>query len=488
MKINLKLLLVVLSAFSAHTFAFSTPAQKQPNIIIVLADDLGYADVGFNGAKDIKTPELDDLASKGTKFTSAYVVHPFCGPSRMGMFSGRYPHKFGGQFNLPQPARGYVEYNKQGIDVNEVLMGNVLQDAGYYTGAVGKWHMGRGPKYHPNVRGFDDYYGFLDGGHRYFPEDYEPIYNRQVKAGNKLINSYLLPLEHNGKEVRETEYMTDALSREASRFITQASAKDKPFFLYVAYNAPHAPMEAKAEDMAKFAFIKDKKRRTYAAMVYAVDRGVGDIVKTLKATGEYENTLIVFLSDNGGKPSQGADNSPLRGQKGDAYEGGFRVPMLFHWPNKVPAGKVFNYPVSALDFYPTFAHLAEAKIPATKSLDGVNIWEDLLAGKNPRQNNNIYVMRYRGANVDIGVRMNEWKATKVVNQPWKLFNINNDISESKDISAKHPELLAKMVKEAEQFNQSHHQPIWFDSEKAGEQWLKDQKGAKTPVFKNTFDL
>ncbi|RMD98684.1 MAG: sulfatase, partial [Bacteroidetes bacterium] len=222
---------------------------SRPNILLIFVDDLGYADVGFNGSPDIVTPELDQLASGGVVFSSAYVVHPFCGPSRMGLFSGRYPHEFGAPFNLPETKDGPSEL---GIPESETLVSTVLQRAGYFTGAIGKWHMGVKPQYHPNNRGFEDFYGFLGGGHCYFPSQYLPKYEAQVKAGNTRIWDYLKPMEHNGQEIRETEYLTDAFSREACRFIRQASGDDRPFFLYLAYNAPHTPLEAKEEDMAMF--------------------------------------------------------------------------------------------------------------------------------------------------------------------------------------------------------------------------------------------
>gem|GEM_PF-2758148 len=226
-------------------------AAERPNILVILCDDLGYADVGFNGAKDLKTPALDQLAAAGTVFRSAYVAHPFCGPSRMALLSGRYPHAFGGQFNHPPFHLGLTEYDDKGIPENETLISTVLQQAGYQTGAVGKWHLGTGPAFHPNRRGFDDFYGFLGGGHKYFPEHYVATYQRQKKAGKQRINEYLHPLKHNGAIVQPKGYLTDELSGEAVRFIDAAAKKsDQPFFLYLAYNAPHAPMEATAADKA----------------------------------------------------------------------------------------------------------------------------------------------------------------------------------------------------------------------------------------------
>lgn len=454
--------------------------HSRPNIIVVMCDDLGYNDVGFNGSTDIITPEIDKLANNGTVLTSGYVAHPFCGPSRAGFITGRYPHAIGTPYNLHDDGTP----TEDGVPSNELFMSNALQQAGYYTGLVGKWHLGFAPQFHPNKRGFSDFYGFLGGGHKYFPEQYKVQYTNQVKEGRTVINEYLKPLEHNGKEVNETEYMTDALSREAVRMINTASAKKQPLFLFVSYNAPHVPLEAKEEDLKKFSHIKDSDRRTYAAMVYAVDRGVGEMVKALKSTKEYDNTLIVFLSDNGGNLDHGANNNPLKGTKGDTWEGGYRVPMFFHWPGKVIAGQKYDYPVSALDLYPTFVNIAGAKLPADKKLDGKNVLEDVIAGRNARPDDMIYSIRYRTGHSDVGARMGNWKITRVANEPWQLFNIKNDIGERKDLGGQHPELLQKMVSNVEKWSRSHIKPLWFYTAKDEELW----KTGLMPAYNETFKI
>lgn len=462
-----------------------SPARaERPNIVLILCDDLGYSDVGFNGSTDIKTPRLDELARGGTIFTSAYVPHPFCGPSRMGMMTGRYPHEFGAPFNLPGLGQGTQEDYRRGIDVSEKLISSVLQDAGYFTGAIGKWHMGVMPEYHPNERGFDEYYGFLGGGHDYFPSRFKPAYRRQLKAGNKYINDYLHPLEHNGEEVDETEYITDALSREAADFVKLAATKDQPFFLYLAYNAPHTPLQAKEEDLEVFSSIQEKDRRTYAAMVYAVDRGVGQLVETLKNNGQLENTLIVFLSDNGGQLRSGATNRPLKGGKGDSYEGGFRVPMFFHWPAQVAVGEQYQHPVTALDFYPTFAKLADATIPAGKHIDGKDVWPALKAGKNARPGESIIALRHRNGFSDVAVRRDQWKACRAFNQKWKLHNLDEDISEQNDLSSKHPDLLGELVSEARNWSASLPEPLWFHATEARQEWTN----TGMPNYEHTFSV
>jgi len=461
----------------------STAQTDRPNILVILCDDLGYADVGFNGSPDIVTPEMDKLAANGTIFTSAYVGHSFCGPSRASLMTGRYPHEIGAPFNLKGNS-SKEDKDNMGITLDETYMSKVLQESGYYTSALGKWHLGSAPKYHPNNRGFDNFFGFLGGGHRYFPEKYSKVYEQQLKAGNKNIHEYYLPIEHNGKPVKETEYITDALSREAVNDIKIAKEKEQPFFIYLAYNAPHVPLEAKEEDKQKFNFIKDKDRRTYAAMVYAVDRGIGKVVEALKETNQLENTLIVFLSDNGGNFDHGANNYPLKGTKGDTWEGGYRTPMFFHWPNKISAGQKFDYPVSALDLYPTFVKLAGAKIPANKKLSGKDIMSDVLSNNDPHKDEMIYALRYRHGYSDVGARKGDWKITRMGNEPWRLTNITNDIGEKKNLAGKYPKRLKEMVNEAHEWTNGFITPYWYYSAKDQELW----EDGRMPSFDETFEI
>lgn len=463
----------------------SLNADDRPNIVLILCDDLGYADVGFNGAQDIVTPHLDRLAENGTIFSSAYVCHPFCGPSRMGLMTGRYPHSFGAPYNLPPTGLGITDFEGDGIPESEVMMSTMLQRAGYFTGAIGKWHLGITSEHHPNVRGFDDFYGFLGGGHMYFPERFGPIYDRQKRSGRTVFNEYIVPLEHNGVEVQETEYITDALSREAVRFVKQAEKKGKPFFLYLAYNAPHTPLEAKEEDLQKFAEIKDEKRRTYAAMVYAVDRGVGRVVEALKETDALDDTLIVFLSDNGGKIGGGSDNGPLLQGKGSVCEGGIRVPMFFHWPKEVPGGQQYSHPVTALDFYPTFAGLADATISGKQELDGVDIWDSLQQGQSPRPGQPIFALRHWNGFHNVGMRQDEWKVSKRgPKAKWQLFQIVEDVGETIDVSQQHPDIVKQLVEAGRIWSQTHVAPLWFDNKKAQQRW----KDTKMPVYESTFQI
>ncbi|TKB43674.1 sulfatase-like hydrolase/transferase [Thalassotalea mangrovi] len=473
-------LISLLSAtFLLANAAFAGSDVARPNILLILTDDQGYADVGFNNQQtDVVTPNLDALANNGLVFNSAYVAHPFCGPSRAALMTGRYPHKIGSQFNLP------VGGSSTGIDVNETFISKTLQQAGYFTGAIGKWHLGELEPYHPNNRGFDEFYGFLGGGHDYFPSQYRPKYEHLKKQGITRMYDYITPLQHNGKEVRESEYITDALSREAIRFInTAADNKQQPFFLYLAYNAPHVPLEATEEDLARFAHIKDKKRRTYAAMVYAVDRGIENITKALKDSGQFDNTLIVFLSDNGGNTSKGGVNTPLREGKGSAHEGGHRVPMMVHWPDGLARSGNYAYPVSALDLYPTFANLAGAELNPGKILDGVDIWPHLMANTSARAGQSLFMMRHRTAAHDVSVRRDQWKAVRTKKTgKWQLFDIENDMSEKHDLSAKHPRILEDMIRDIAHWSWSNVPPRWFHIHEEGDLWRQHDM----PRFSETF--
>lgn len=452
---------------------------KRPNILVVLADDLGYADVSFNvqGTPDIPTPNIDKLAKAGTIFTSAYVVHPFCGPSRMGLFTGRYPHAYGAPFNLPDWSTG--DYQNQGMPTSETTISTVLKNSGYFTGIVGKWHLGREPQHHPNNRGFDEFWGFLGGGHNYFGP-----YSGTSEYGG--------PPEYNGTNVTTltaNDYMTDVLSTQGINFLNKAMTKTNPFFLFVSYNAPHMPNQAKQSDLDLFPNLTGN-RKIKAAMINAIDRGVSNIVATLKANGQFANTLIVFLSDNGGITADGSLNTPLQGNKGDVWDGGFRVPMFMHLPNVIPAGQTYDHPVTALDFYPTFTHLAGTQIPPGKVIDGKDIWNDVVHTRNARPGGQIYTVRYNigsGANgvSNVGIRQDQWKAVRWFGANWKLFNITNDIGETTDLSATYPAVLSSLVLNAKNWaTNTHITPIWFDNNQAGLDWIS--KGM--PHYDTTFSL
>jgi arylsulfatase A-like enzyme len=302
------LLTLLLGAALVPLAAAETPARK-PNLIVIMADDLGYQDVGFNGCKDIPTPHIDRIAAEGVRFDSAYVPYPVCAPSRAGFMTGRYPQRFGfernPQYKPADPAMG--------LSREETTIADSLRAAGYATGLIGKWHLGAHLSLHPLERGFDEFFGHRGGGHIYFCD--ELTIRDSGKAKNEA-ESYRTFIERGRSPVKTTGYLTDVFSQEAVEFI--ARHKERPFFLFLSYNAPHAPLQATETYLSCFPHIADDRRRTYAAMVSALDDGVGRVLDTLQTHGLSNDTMIFFLSDNGGPEAVNAsDNGILRGGKSD---------------------------------------------------------------------------------------------------------------------------------------------------------------------------
>ena len=354
---------------------------KKPNMIVIMTDDLGYADVGFNGSKDIPTPNIDRIAKNGVKFTNGYTSYSVCGPSRAGFITGRYQQRFGFERN-PQYKS---DDPNMGLPKDENTIAETLKKVGYTSGIIGKWHLGSHISNHPLNRGFDEFYGHLGGGHQYYPEnltlkdsyftgDDVKVFVTETRKTKKLsaeLASYRTLILRNHKPIKTKKYLTEEFSDEAVSFVERN--KDKPFFLFLSYNAPHIPLQATKKYLDRFPNIKNKKRKTYAAMVSAVDDGVGLLLNKLEALNLDENTIVVFLSDNGGPESKnGSNNGILREGKGSIYEGGFRVPFALQWKGHVKHG-VYNNPVSSLDIFATIASLSKAPINKDKPLDGVNI-------------------------------------------------------------------------------------------------------------------
>ncbi|MFA5688268.1 MAG: sulfatase-like hydrolase/transferase [Kiritimatiellales bacterium] len=421
----------LLTAGIAFSFSGTIHAEKisVPNIVIILTDDQGYADTGFQGSSDIKTPFLDGMAKEGVRFTEAYVTYPVCGPSRAGLMTGRIPQRFGFERN---PAYDRTDPTI-GLPLSENTLGDLMKSAGYRTGAVGKWHLGDHPQFHPNRRGFDYFYGFTGGGHRYFPAEYAAL------RKNSGSSEYLTPLERNGEPAEETGYLTDILTREALQFIRDS--KDTPFFLYLAYNAPHTPLEATEKYLSRHQDIQDKNRRTYAAMLSAVDDGVGEILSLLDELNLKQNTLIFFLSDNGGAWNNGSNNQPLRGGKSSLYDGGVRVPFLMSWPGVLPENKVYELPVSSLDIAATMVAAAGAAPSADRPLDGVNL-VPYVAGKNNERPHRM--LWWRKFDQDrYAIRYDDLKLVKT-GPAVQLMNLSNDIGEKIDLINQYPEKVDQL--------------------------------------------
>lgn len=411
--------------------------ERQPNVVIILTDDQGYADVGFNGGKDIPTPGIDRIAKKGVVFTSGYVSYAVCGPSRAGLLTGRYQDRFGFSKNpLFAP-----NDPSMGLPLEEETLAAYLQKAAYTSAIIGKWHLGAHPDLRPNQRGFDEFYGFLSGGHQYFPENLTLQDEFEVKT---QFDAYKTKLLRNQNRVEETEYLTDAFSREALDFVKRN--QENPFFLYLSYNAPHAPMQATEKYLQRFPNIKNEKRRTYAAMVSAVDDGVGNLLDLLKDLGLEENTIVFFLSDNGGPtPDNASNNNPLRGKKGDFFEGGVRVPFAMQWKGVIPEGITYDAPIISLDIFGTVAGLIG--MAPKNELDGVNLLPFVLV-----QNQNVPHDALYWRNFDAKRFAIRTAGDKLILQPNNtlLFDIQNDLGEERNLSAGQPDkilLLTKKINE-----------------------------------------
>ena len=423
-------------AFCSPSFtsrAGSAPETARPNILVLLADDLGYADLGVQGAKDIHTPHIDSLAHHGVRCTEGYVSSPMCSPSRAGLITGRSQSRFGHEINW-EPEWPADPNDPRGLPLTEKTLADHLKAAGYHTGVVGKWHLGEAPPFHPNRRSFDDFFGFIGGGHNYFCGAYRDTPPQ---------NYYNSPLERNGVPQPITPgYLTTVLGDEAASFIHRN--KEKPWLLYTAFNAPHTPMQATPELLEHVKHIADESRRTYAAMIVGMDDAVGTILKQLREGGLEERTLIFFLSDNGGTTEDNtSSNTPLRGRKGQMWEGGIRVPFLTQWKGVLPAGKTYDRPVSSLDILPTA--LAAASTPGLggQALDGVDL-VPYLSGQKSGDPHEMLFWRMTEREIR-AVRDGSHKLVKQGEKP-NLFNLATDVRESKDLDGKLPDVRDRLQK------------------------------------------
>jgi arylsulfatase A-like enzyme len=411
------------------------PAAR-PNIIVIVADDLGYGDLGCQGGRDIPTPNIDSLARNGVRFSNGYVSCPVCSPTRAGLMTGRYQQRFGHEFNPGAPAQAGAEF---GLPLTERTLADFLQAAGYVTGMVGKWHLGLKPQFHPLKRGFSEYFGFLHGAHSYI--------NAKADPQNLILRG--------AEPVDEKEYLTEAFTREALAFLERHH--QGPFFLYLTYNAVHAPLQAPEKYLSRFSQITDPKRRTYAAMLSAMDDGVGAVLKKLRDSGAEDNTLIFFISDNGG-PTQnnGSSNAPLRGNKAQLWEGGIRVPFLIQWKQRLAAGLVYDQPVIALDILPTALAAAGIATPKTPPLDGVNLLP-FVTGKSKRPPHEALYWRF-GTNS--AIRLGDYKLLKLGARPLQLFDLQADVGERHDLAPQKPEVVKALAAKLKAWDAQLATPRW----------------------------
>ena len=420
----------LLSVAAALTvgFSLSAPATAvgKPNILLVVSDDQGYADAGFQGCRDIPTPHLDRLAREGLRCTSGYVTHPFCSPSRAGLMTGRYQQRFGHENNPFYDPNDH----REGLPISERLLPAYLQDAGYVTGWIGKWHLGAAPEFRPQNRGFSETFGFIGGGHRY---------------QNWTVNpaaEYEVPILRNGQPVGVTNHLTVAFGSEAAAFIRRHKAD--PWFLYLAFNAPHTPLEPTAERLARFASIGDTKRRAYAAQVSLMDDAIGETMAALRDTRQTERTLVFFFSDNGGPVTvNGSINAPLRAGKGTVYEGGVRVPFVVSWPGRLPAGRDYAQPVSSVDVFATSLAAVGVPMPADRTYDSINLLPFLSGAKLGAPHDRLF---WR---TSIGLWAVRDGSTKLVRQTGRsdeLYDLAGDIGETNELAAAQPEATKRLAR------------------------------------------
>lgn len=469
---------VAVCGLSAAPALAAPAAPPRPNLIVIVADDLGYGDTGVYGSPHVKTPHIDALAKDGVRFTQGYVAHPVCAPSRAALMTGRYQTRFGYEFNPVGRDR------TGGVSREEVFLPQILKDAGYATGMVGKWHLGQPAGYHPLDRGFDSFFGVLTGATS-FMTDFQPGDEEITPPGagasfglaegvrappgaseaeKMTLLRQAAPVYRGRKAVEEPDYLTDAFTREALNFI-DASAPG-PFFLYLAHTTPHTPLQAPAAYIARNSAIADKGQRVYAAMVTSLDDSVGRLRAALKARDLDRNTVIVLISDNGcaGYVGTACTNGPLNGFKGLHLEGGVRVPYIVSWPGGFRSGGVEDQVVSSLDIVPTAAALAGAALP--RGTDGENL-VPYLSGPKPKGFERRLFWR-TGPNY--AVRDGAWKLWSVNRaEPGEtestaagitpdgvqaeassqgvydmLYNLADDPGESRNLAAARPEVVARL--------------------------------------------
>jgi arylsulfatase A-like enzyme len=427
-------------------------AATKPNVLVILADDLGWGELGCQGfTNDIPTPHIDSIAENGVRFTSGYVSGPYCSPTRAGFMTGRYQNRFGHEFN-PGPAEEAVE--QFGLSLTETTLANRLQGAGYATAWIGKSHLGYKPDFHPLKRGFDYFYGFLGGAHSYLDND---------DAANPVVQ---------GREkVPTVTYTTDQFSSEAVDFIGRSAAK--PWFVYLSYNAVHGPLHATEKYLARFNSITDPRRKSFAAMLSAMDDGVGSVLGKIRELGQEENTLVIFFSDNGGPtPSTTSKNGPLRGFKSQTWEGGVRVPFMMQWKGRIPAGQTDDRPVIQLDIHPTAVAAAGVSIDPAWKLDGVNLLP-FVTGENPAAPHDTLYWRFGD---QMALRQGDWKLVEARDGGGRaLYHLKDDIGEQTNLAASEPGRMKQMTETWNAWNATLVEPKWGQrAKKAG----KGKKGKK----------
>lgn len=450
-------------------------AAPRPNIVLLVADDLGYGEPGCYSGADIPTPRIDSLARDGVRFTAGYVTAPFCAASRAALMTGRYQTRFGFEFNMIGSRN---EDPAVGLPPTERTLADHLRDSGYATALVGKWHLGGAAATHPQRRGFHEFFGFMHEGHFFAPIPWEGHVTwlrrkalpdggegRWTSPDGRVIWSTHMgrneddydadnPILRSGQPLDERENLTDAFTREAVSFIDRH--RSQPFFLYLSFNAVHSPLQAADKYMRRFRHIEDIQRRIFAAMTSHLDDAIGRVLDTLRARGLEDDTMVIFLSDNGGPTKElTSSNLPWSGGKGQMLEGGIRVPFILRWPGRAPAGRVEDRMVSALDILPTA--LAAAGVPAPEGIDGVDLIPRLAPGNASTIHSNLY---WRVGN-QAAFRSGDWKIyRRHAKGGWQLFNLADDPAEASDQASARPEKLAELESAWRSLDEQMVAPLW----------------------------
>ena len=439
---NSKQLWFGLCAVAAVLVPQATRAAEttRPNILLIVSDDQGYADAGFQGCTDIPTPHLDRLAREGLHCTSGYVTHPFCSPTRAALMTGRYQQRFGHENNpFFDPAD-----HREGLPTSETLLPVYLRSAGYVTGWIGKWHLGAAPEFSPLKRGYMETFGFIGGGHRYLNWKVNPVVEYQV------------PILRNGEPAEVTNHLTLAFGEEAAAFIRRHKAE--PWFLYLAFNAPHTPNEPTPERLSRFASIEDPKRRAYAAQVSLMDDAIGETLMALRDSGQQSRTLVFFFSDNGGPIGvNGSRNTPLRAGKGSVYEGGMHVPFVVSWPGTLPAGKDYDQPVSSVDVFATALAVAGVAMPTDKKYDSVNLLPFLRGEKSSSPHDRLF---WRTSTGLWATRQGTSKLVRKSGSSDELYDIEADLGETKDLAEAKPEMAKQLAASVDAWNKELAPPAF----------------------------
>ena len=480
---------VTWQAGPAAPSAGASAPRRPPNVVLIVADDLGFNDItyyrgGIAGGR-VPTPNIDSIAKGGVDFRNGYAGNATCAPSRAAIMTGRYATRFGFEFTPtpkqfmkavtgmapadqlikpvyhPEREADLIPYEDMGLPTREITLARLLQGAGYHTVHLGKWHLGDSPQFRPYNHGFDESLSHLHGASMYLPtkdpkvvnsmQDFDPI-DKFLWASEPWAVRF-----KDGEPFQPPRYMTDYLTDEAVKVVV--ANRNRPFFMYLAYNAPHTPLQATREDYDALNFIPDHTMRVYAAMIRSLDRNIGRVLQSLKDQGLDDNTLVIFTSDNGGAHYIGVEgiNSPYRGWKATFFEGGIHVPFFMRWPGTFPAGASVTAPVSHFDIFATAAAAAGQKAPGDRIIDGVNLMP-FIKGEAPGRPHDVLFWR---TETYLTVRAGDWKlqVSEMPKKDW-LFNLATDPTEEINLAGKEPERVAALKGQLLEWNKTQRKPMW----------------------------